>query len=72
MVEKTELTEEHLRILKQNDTLEKILNQFQNQQLEITHLKKDLGKIQNLLNGEISTTIENLIRDKIETVSQEH
>lgn len=60
-----ELSEEQLEILKQNDTFKNLFEILQDMQIR-------LSKMENLLNGKVNKSIEQVITQKIDTILEEH
>ena len=59
------LTEEQLKILKENDVLKKLLDIIQNQERDIAQLRKKQEEGENAMNGEFSKRLDMILATKV-------
>lgn len=59
------LTEEQLKILKENDVLKKLLDIIQNQERDIAQLRKKQEESENAMNGEFSKRLDMILATKV-------
>lgn len=59
------LTDSQLQLLKENRTFKNISNQ-------LSEMHRRLAKMENLLNGKVSRSIENILKDKLDSILKKY
>ncbi len=65
------ITEEQLNILKENEIFKKLFSEFDKINIEVAQIKRDISKINNFLNDNLSKSIDKIILNRLEEIKKD-